>query len=70
MVLEKNKSKEDIIFEHNKIMIEIGNICDYMIENRKYLNDVGIKNYAEKIKEIVSAYYWVSMPTWKGENEV
>jgi len=50
-------SEEEIILKHNRMAIEIENICNYMIENRMYLNDTGIKQYAEKIKNI--ADYWV-----------
>lgn len=61
MLIENRQSKEEIILKHNKMAIEIANICDYMIENRMYLNDTGIKQYAEKIKNI--ADYWVLEPT-------
>lgn len=54
-------SEEEIILKHNRMAIEIVNICDYMIENRMYLNDIGIKQYAEKIKNI--AEYWILGPT-------
>lgn len=60
MLIENSQSKEKIILKHNKMAIEIGNICDYMIENRMYLNDTGIKQYAEKIKSI--AEYWIVQP--------
>jgi hypothetical protein len=61
MLIENSQSKEEIILNHNRMAIEIANICDYMIENRMCLNDTGIKQYAEKIKNI--ADYWVLEPT-------
>ena len=60
MLIENNQSKEEIILNHNRMAIEIADICDYMIENRMYLNDSGIKQYAEKIRNI--ADYWILQP--------
>ena len=68
MIIENDKSKEAIILDHNRIMIEIGNICDYMIEHRYYMNDTTIKEYANKIKEITLASYYITEPDYaKGD---
>lgn len=64
MIIENDKSKEELIFDHNRIMIEIGNICDYMIRHRHYMNDMTIKEYANKIKEITLANYYIVEPTY------
>lgn len=61
MLIKNSQSKEEIMLNHNRMAIEISNICDYMIQNRMYLNDTGIKQYAEKIKSI--AEYWIVQPT-------
>ena len=64
MIIENNKSKEEVILDHNRIMIEIGNICDYMVSNRYYMNDIAIKEYANKIKEITLANYYITEPNY------
>lgn len=71
MIIENNKSKEAIILDHNRIMIEIGNICDYMISHGHYMNDMTIKEYANKIKEITLAYYYIVEPTYtEGDEQI
>lgn len=64
MIIENNKSKEEIILDHNRIIVEIGNICDYMIKNRYYMNHIAIKEYANKIKEITLANYYITEPNY------
>ena len=39
--------------------------CDYMIRNRFYLNETGIKNTATRIRDI--AQFYIEEPEWKEE---
>lgn len=50
-------SEDEMIDKHNKMIMDIINQCNYIIENRKYLTDVGIKNTVSKIRDIVNYYY-------------
>lgn len=49
-------NEEKLMLEHNKMIIKILEECDYMIKNRYYLNEIAIKNCAERIKDIVKYY--------------
>ena len=49
-------NKEEMQIEHNKMITEIITKCDYMIENRFYMNDIAIKKCAEEIKDIAKFY--------------
>ena len=60
------KTADEIMLEHNKMVIEIIKECDYMIKNRHYMNDIAIRNVAEKIKNIATHYY---IKETKYENE-
>lgn len=51
------KTADEIMLEHNKMVIEIIKECDYMIKNRHYMNDIAIRNVAERIKNIATHYY-------------
>lgn len=55
--------QEEILFNHNKMICEIIEKCEYMIMNRHYLNDIGIKNCAEEIKAI--AKFYLEDPKWR-----
>lgn len=56
-------NKDELIDSHNKMVIDIINQCNYIIENRKYLTDVGIKNTVSKIIDIANCYY-IKEPEW------
>lgn len=47
---------EEILLNHNKMICEIIEKCDYMIENRHYMNDIAIRRIAEEIKSIAKFY--------------
>lgn len=51
------KTADEIMLEHNKMVIEIIKECDYMIKNRHYMNDTAIRNVAKRIKNIATHYY-------------
>lgn len=51
------KTADEIMLEHNKMVIEIIKECDYMIKNTHYMNDIAIRNVAERIKNIATHYY-------------
>lgn len=57
---EKNKRAEELYMQHNQMIIDILKECDYMIKNRYYMNDIAIRQYAEKIKDI--AKYYIKEP--------
>ena len=59
---EKNKRAEELYMQHNQMIIDILKECDYMIKNRYYMNDIAIRQYAEKIKDI--AKYYIKEPEW------
>ena len=59
---EKNKKAEELYMQHNQMIIDILKECDYMIKNRYYMNDIAIRQYAEKIKDI--AKYYIKEPEW------
>lgn len=59
---EKNKRAEELYMQHNQMIIDILKECDYMIKNRYYMNDIAIRQYAEKIKDIVK--YYIKEPEW------
>ena len=63
---EKNKRAKELYMQHNQMIIDILKECDYMIKNRYYMNDIAIRQYAEKIKDI--AKYYIKEPEWI-ENE-
>ena len=50
-------SEEKLMIEHNKMVIEILKQCDYILENRYYLNEIGIQNTVTKIKDIAKYFY-------------
>lgn len=50
-------TEDELIDKHNKMVMDIINQCNYIIENRKYLTDIGIKNTVSKIRDIVNYYY-------------
>lgn len=53
-----NKMNEDELMDkHNKMVYEVIKQCDYIIANREYLSDIGIKNTVSKIRDIVNYYY-------------
>ena len=52
----KEKTANEIILEHNKMIVKIIDECDFMIKNRHYMNDLAIKNCAERIKDISKFY--------------
>lgn len=57
-----NKMNEDELMDkHNKMVYEVIKQCDYIIANREYLNDIGIKNTVSKIRDIVN-YYHIKEP--------
>lgn len=58
---EKEKNKE-LYMQHNQMIIDILKECDYMIKNRHYMNDVAIRQHAERIKDI--AKYYIKEPEW------
>ena len=62
---EKNKRAEELYMQHNQMIIDILKECDYMIKNRYYMNDIAIRQYAEKIKDI--AKYYIKQPEWEEE---
>lgn len=55
-------SKEEILLNHNKMIGEIIEICNYMIENRYYMNGIAIRRKAEEIKSI--AKFYLTEPKW------
>ena len=57
------KTADEIMLEHNKMVIEIIKECDYMIKNRHYMNDIAIRNVAERIKNI--ATYYIKEPKYE-----
>ena len=61
------KTADEIMIQHNKMVIEIIKECDYMIENRHYMNDIAIKNVGETIKRIAN-HYFIQEPEWQ-END-
>lgn len=60
----KEKTADEIMLEHNKMVIEIIKECDYMIKNRHYMNDIAISNVAKRIKDIANHYY-IKEPKWE-----
>lgn len=62
---EENKRAEELYMQHNQMIINILQQCDYMIKNRFYMNDTAIRQNAEKIKDI--AKYYIKEPEWKEE---
>lgn len=56
-------SEEEIILEHNKMITQIIKECDYMIKNRRYMNDIAIRKCAQNIKDI--ANYYIKEPKWE-----
>ena len=50
-------SKEELMLEHNKMITEILEQCNYIMENRKYLTDTGIKNCTQRIIDIVNKFF-------------
>lgn len=57
----KEKTADEMMLEHNKMIIKIIQECDYMIKNRHYMNDLAIKNCAERIKNIANFYMQEAM---------
>ena len=63
--MEKDKmSKEELMLKHNEMVIKILQQCDYIIENRYYLNETGIKNTVTEIKDIAKHFY-IEEPQWR-----
>lgn len=60
------KIADEIMLEHNKMVIEIIRECDYMIKNRHYMNDTAIRNVAGRIKDIATHYY-IKEPKYEKE---
>ena len=58
-------NSEEFILKHNEMVIKIIKECDYMIRNRFYLNETGIKNTATRIRDI--AQFYIEEPEWKEE---
>lgn len=61
----KEKTADEIILEHNKMITKIIQECDWMMENRHYMSDIAIRNCAERIKNI--ANFYVQEADWLGE---
>ena len=59
-------SQDEMIDKHNKMVMDIINQCNYIIANRKYLTDVGIKNTVSKIIDIAN-YYYIKEPEWSNK---
>lgn len=51
-------SKEELMLEHNKMINKILEQCNYMLENRCYMNDDAIKINVEKIADIARCYFF------------
>ena len=58
-------NSEEFILKHNEMVIKRSKECDYMIRNRFYLNETGIKNTATRIRDI--AQFYIEEPEWKEE---
>lgn len=56
-------NEDELMDKHNKMIIDIIKQCNYIIENRKYLTDVGIKNTVSKIIDIAN-YYYIKEAEW------
>lgn len=57
-------SKEELMIEHNKMVIEILKQCEHILENRYYLDETGIQNTVTKIKDIAKHFY-IEEPQWR-----
>lgn len=61
-VYDKKEKNNELYMQHNQMIIDILKECDYMIKNRHYMNDVAIRQHAERIKDI--AKYYIKEPEW------
>lgn len=61
-------SKEELMIEHNKMIVEILKQCNYMLKNRFYMNETGIRTNVEKIADIAK-YYFIEEPKRSGIDE-
>jgi hypothetical protein len=53
------------MLEHNKMIVKVLKQCNYMLDNRFYMNDIAIKTNVERIIDIVN-HYFIKEPEWIG----